>query len=355
MKKRNSRLWLIPLLAVVLIAMAIAVARASAQGAFGVTNRMVTFVTPNMFAPASVEAGRIRALFTLILVIATIIFVLVEGLLFLAVFRYRNRPPESAMQFHGNTKLELAWTAAPAVILAVLLGFTFQTMAAVKAVASDNVLHVKAIGHQWWWEFRYPAMNIITANELVVPVNTVVEVAVESNDVEHGFWVPELFGKVDAVPGYTNRVRFTPTEVRRDYFSGQCTQFCGLQHAQMRLAVVVRSPADYQGWAANQQTLPVPRDTLTGDAAAGYDLFMSQACVGCHTISGTVASGITGPNLTHLASRGFMAGAILPNTPAQLHVWIKDPQAVKPGTSMPTLGLSDDQVNLIVAYLSTLK
>jgi len=315
---------------------------------------MVTFITPNMFAPASNEATQIAALFNFILVLAAIIFVLVEGLLFFAVLRHRNRPPESAMQFHGNTKLEMAWTAAPAVILAVLLGFTFQTMAQVKAVASDNVMHVKAIGHQWWWEFRYPDLNIITANVLVVPVNTIVEVAVESIDVEHGFWVPELFGKVDAVPGYTNRVRFTPTEVR-DYFGGQCTQFCGIQHAQMRMAITVTTARDFQAWASNQQQPSAKPEALTGDAKAGQELFASQACVGCHTINGTAAAGATGPNLTHLASRGFIAGGVLANTPENLHAWIKDPQSVKVGTIMPNLGLSDEQVNVLVAYLTTLK
>jgi cytochrome c oxidase subunit 2 len=357
LKKRYSRLWLIALFLVLLIALAIPVANAVAQNGAGITCPpfcMITFITPNMFAPASNEAAQIAALFNFILVLATVIFVLVEGLLFFAVLRHRNRPPEAAVQFHGNTKLEMAWTAAPAVILAVLLGFTFQTMAQVKAVASDNVMHVKAIGHQWWWEFRYPDLNIVTANVLVVPVNTVIEVAVESNDVEHGFWVPELFGKVDAVPGYTNRVRFTPTEVR-DYYGGQCTQFCGIQHAQMRMAVTVTAGRDFQAWASNQQQPPAKPEVLTGDAKAGQELFASQPCVGCHTINGTAAVGLTGPNLTHLASRGFIAGGVLANTPENLHAWIKDPQAVKVGTTMPTLGLTDEQVNVLVAYLTTLK
>lgn len=358
MKKRTSRLWLIAVFLVLLIALAIPVANALAQNGAGLACPpfcMVTFITPNMFAPASIEAGQISALFNFILVLAAIIFVLVEAMLFFAVLRHRNRPPEAAMQFHGNTKLELAWTAAPAVILAVLLGFTFQTMAQVKAVTSENVLHVKAIGHQWWWEFRYDGLNIITANELVVPVNTVIEVAVESTDVEHGFWVPELFGKVDAVPGYTNRVRFTPTTIRDDYYGGQCTQFCGIQHAQMRLAVVVRSAAEFQAWASNQQQPPAPPEALTGDAKAGQEFFATQACIGCHTINGSAAAGLTGPNLTHLMSRGFLAGAVLPNSPENLRAWIKDPQAVKVGNTMPNLGLTDEQVNLLVAYLTTLK
>jgi cytochrome c oxidase subunit II len=361
LKKRSVRLWLAGLAAVVLGVIAILVipsSRAAAQGSLGAICPplcMVTFNTPSMFNPASIEALQIRGLFNFILVTAAVIFVLVEGLLFFAVFRFRNRPPEAAMQFHGNTKLELAWTAAPAVILAVLLGFTLQTMGEVKAVASSNVLNVKAIGHQWWWEFRYPDQNIITAEELVVPVNTNIEVAVESNDVEHGFWVPELFGKVDAVPGYTNRVKFTPITASQYYYGGQCTQFCGLEHAQMRFAVVVRTDADFKNWIAYQQQPPAAPETLTGDAADGQKLFASLPCVGCHTINGTAAAGVVGPNLTHLASRGFIAGGVLPNNADSLRAWIKDPQAVKPGNDMPTLGLSDSQVNQLVAYLGTLK
>ena len=364
MKNRYSCLWLIVSLAVVLILVAFAVARVLTQGSFPRLPCppfcMVTFVTPSIYAPASVEQVQVKHLFDFILVSAAITFVLVEGMLFFAVFRFRNRPPEAAMQFHGNTKLELAWTAAPAVILAVLLGFTLQTMGQVRAVPSANALNVKAIGHQWWWEFRYPDLNIITANELYVPVNTDIEVSIESNDVEHGFWVPELFGKVDAVPGYTNRVRFTPNQIRSDYFGGQCTQFCGLEHAQMRFAVVVRSAADFQTWAAAQQQTP---GAVTGDAAAGKAIFLQPAhgslagCITCHSIAGTTAAGVLAPNLTHIASRGFIAGGVLANTPADLTAWITNAQAVKPGNMMPDFhnDLTADQVSKIVAYLETLK
>ena len=355
---RSVRLWLLAAAAVAVGVLVIPAARAIAQNTLSAPCPpfcMVTFSTPSIFNPGSLETVEIRSLFTFILIVAGIIFVLVEGMLFFAVFRFRNRPPESALQFHGNTKLELAWTAAPAVILAVLLGFTLRTMGDVRAVASSNVLNVKAIGHQWWWEFRYPDQNIITANELVVPVNTNIEVSIESNDVEHGFWVPELFGKVDAVPGYTNRVNFTPTTASRYYYGGQCTQFCGLEHAQMRFAVVVRSPDDFKNWVAYQQAAPAAPSALTGDAAAGQKLFATLPCVGCHTINGTAAAGVVGPNLTHIGSRGFIAGGVLQNTPDSLRAWIKDPQTIKPGNLMPTLGLTDDQVNLLVAYLETLK
>jgi len=362
LKKRSSRFWLIALFCVALVALAIPLTRAvaqSGQGGVCPPDCMVSFDMPSIFQPASFETAQIDALNRFILIIAGIIFVLVEGLLFFAVFRFRGRPAESAVQVHGNTKLEIAWTAAPAVILAVLMGFTLQTMGAVTAVTSENVLHVKAIGHQWFWEFRYPDLGITTANELVVPVNTIIEVSVESVDVEHGFWVPELFGKVDAIPGHITRVRFTPDTVRGDFFGGQCTQFCGEQHAQMRFAVAVKTAADFQTWAATFQQPSAPAETLTGAAAAGRELFLAgtSQCIACHAVEGTGAAGVTGPNLTHLASRSFFAGGILANTPENLHAWITNAPGIKSGTVMPRFAdtFTPEQVADIVAYLNTLK
>jgi cytochrome c oxidase subunit 2 len=358
LKQRFSRRWLLVLFAIVLVALAVPIAAAIAQNSGPSVacppNCMVTFDTPSLFQPASGETAEIRALFTFILVAAGIVFVLVEGMLLFTVLRFRNRPPETAMQFHGNTRLEIAWTAAPGIILAVVLGFTLRTMANVRAVTSENVLHVTVIGHQWWWEFRYPELGIVTANELVVPVNTVIEVSVESVDVEHSLWAPELFGKVDAVPGYTNRVRFLPTEVRNDYYAGQCTEYCGEQHAQMRFGVVVRSEADFQAWAAHQQSEPGPVD---GAAAAGQELFLASACIGCHAVQGTTAVGAIGPNLTHLASRSFLAGGILSNTPENLRAWVHDAPGIKSGVAMPSFKdqFTDQQLDELVAYLSSLK
>ena len=361
MKQRSPRAWLIVLSTLVIGAVALVAAYVVLQsrGAFaGCPSCMVTFNTPSIYNPASGESAAIADLFTFILVVAGIIFVLVEGMLLLAVLRFRNRPPESAVQFHGNTKLEVAWTMAPAVILAVLMGFTLRTMGQVKAVTADNVMHVTAVGHQWWWEFRYPELGIVTANELIVPVNTVIEVSVESQDVVHGFWAPELFGKVDAVPGYTTRVRFTPTEAGSQYYGGQCTQFCGIQHAQMRFGVIVRTQADFQAWASNQQQEPA-LDALTGDAAAGKALFYepTSQCMACHAIQGSNAVGATGPNLTHLASRSFIAGGLLPRTTENLQAWVHDAPGLKPGIVMPSFldKFTDQQVADIVAFLNTLQ
>ncbi len=312
-----------------------------------------TLSNHSILSPASTETTQIKALYDFVIVIAAAIFVIVEGLLVFAIFRFRNRPPEAALPVHGNTKLEIAWTTAPAVILAVLLGFTLRTMGEVRAVPTGNVLKVKAIGHQWWWEFRYPGLKpeIVTANDLVVPLGTTVEVEIQSVDVEHGFWAPELFGKVDAVPGYVNRLKFTPTE-KVNYYGGQCTQFCGQQHAQMRFMVVVIDPGDFQTWAAHQQQTVAP---ATGDAVPGEKLFVTR-CGACHTINGAAAAGVIGPNLTHVATRDFIAGGILKFTPENLKLWLQDPQAIKPGAAMVLAPpLTDQEVSDLVAYLTTLK
>jgi cytochrome c oxidase subunit 2 len=314
----------------------------------------VSFRTPSILAPASTETAQTLGLFNFIMVIAAVIFVLVEGLLIFAILRYRNRRPEQALQIHGNTKLEIAWTAMPAIILAVLLGFTLRTMSEIKALPTGKVVNVTAIGHQWWWEFRYPDLQITTANEIVVPLGSAIEVSIESVDVEHGFWVPELFGKVDAVPGYVTRLKFTPTTPGT--FGGQCTQFCGTQHAQMRFSVIVVTENEFQTWATNNQQ---PAAAASGDAAAGENYLLNDAtaqCKACHTINGTAANiGVTGPNLTHLASRAFIAGGVLANTPENLKAWLRDSQAIKPGNKMVIAPLDEQTINDIVAYLLTLK
>jgi cytochrome c oxidase subunit 2 len=336
-----------------LLSLALLLAAASACAPTPSPAEPYTLFNHSILSPASTEAAQINNLYNFVIAMATAIFVVVEGLLVFAIFRYRNRPPEAALQVHGNTKLEIAWTTAPAIILAVLLGFTLQTMGEVRGVAAGNVVKVKAIGHQWWWEFRYPGVTpeVVTANNLIVPLGATVEVELQSVDVEHGFWAPELFGKVDAVPGYVNRLKFTPTEMV-NYYGGQCTQFCGEQHAQMRFQVVVISPADFQTWLAHQQRPAAP---ISEDMAATAQLFVTR-CGACHAVSGTNAGGVIGPNLTHLMTRDFMAGGVLTLTPENLKTWLKDPQAVKPGALMVlSPPLTDQEVNDLTAYLTTLK
>lgn len=319
----------------------------------------VTFAEPVSLLPASVEMDKINWLYNLIFGLAVIVFAVVEGLLFWTIFRFRNRPPETAVQTRGNTKLEIAWTIAPAVMLAVIMGYTLQVMADIRGPVSVQTLRVQAIGHQFWWEFRYPEQGVVTASEMVVPYGVPIEVEMESVDVEHGFWAPELFGKVDAIPGYTTRLRFTPNQIGKDYYGGACTQLCGTQHAQMRFAIkVVQTQAEFDEWVAAQLQPAPAADTLTGDVAAGAAAFAdaTNACVACHVIDGVpVAVGMVGPNLTHVASRQFIAGGILENTPENLVRWLKDPQGVKPGNFMKIKQLDDQTVANMAAYLSTLK
>lgn len=311
----------------------------------------VSLGVPSILAPGSPQADSIQSLFYFIMILAGMVFVIVESLLVFTVLRFRNRPPESAVQMHGNTRLEIAWTAAPAVILMVLLGFTLRTMATVRTEAAGQPLQVQVIGHQWWWEFRYPDLGIVTANELVVPMGQEVRLQIESVDVIHSFWIPELHGKQDAIPGHMTHLSFTP--MTTGVYGGQCAEFCGDQHANMRMAVVAKEPADFQAWAAAQQQPPDAEPD--GDPAKGQQAFMTGPCVACHTIDGTAAQGKIGPNLTHLMSRDFIAGGVLQNTPENLALWLQDTQKIKPGNNMVIGPLDEQTIRDLVTYLTSLK
>lgn len=320
----------------------------------------VSFEMPSILDPSSPGAAEISQLFYVIMGIATVVFVGVEGLLFYSIFRFRNRPASEAVQTHGNTKLEIAWTTVPAIILVVLLGFTLRTMASVRAPVPGDALKIKVIGHQWWWEFQYPEWGIKTANQLVVPVNRPIAVELESFDVQHGFWVPQLFGKMDALPGHLNKMNFTVAELGK--YGGQCTQLCGVQHAMMRFQIIAVSAAQFSDWALRQ----VKEADPPTDAAAVRGLaLMEKNCAACHAVNGTPAVSAVGPNLTHLWSRDFFAGGILPLTQENITRWVNNAPAIKPGTIMPDYSainkstgqprLSAQEVDDIVAYLNTLK
>ena len=343
---------LIAITFVLIVALVIVVLPTMAQSGTDCPTCPVSFNTPSILDPNSNAAIETATLFYVVLGIATFIFVLVEGLLIISVFRFRNRPASEALQIHGNTKLEIAWTAIPALILAVLLGFTLRSMANIRAPISGEAIKVKVIGHQWWWEFEYPDLKITTANQLVVPTGKRIDVELVTVDVQHGFWVPQLFGKMDAVAGHTNRLNFSVNNVGE--YGGQCTQLCGEQHAQMRFSVIALSSADFQKWAVAQQQ-PAPSPT-TDAATLGQKTFIEK-CSACHTIVGTSAVGKVGPNLTHVASRDFIAGGILKRSDDNLKLWIQNAQAIKPASKMQNFeGQLDSQtIGNIVAYLATLK
>lgn len=214
-----------------------------------------------------------------------------------------------------------------------------------------TALTINVIGHQWWWEIRYPGSDAITANEIHIPVNTRVNVVATTADVIHSFWVPQLARKIDEVPGRQNRVLLYANRPGR--YRGQCAEFCGFQHANMSLFVVAQSRGAYNVWLSHMAS-PATNPT-TPMAKAGERVFMANQCASCHMIRGTSAQGLVGPDLTHVASRRTLAAATIRNTPAELRAWISDPQGIKPGARMPNLGLSGADYNEIAAYLEELR
>ncbi len=311
---------------------------------------------PTPFAPASPNAGAIANLAKIIFGIAGVVFVVVETLLIYSAWRFSRKRDGEPTQIEGNSKFEVAWTLAPAIVLAVVFVVSLQTLTQIAylptaaSAQTATTVHVRAIGHQWFWEFDYPDLKFTTANEMHVPLGAIVSIDTEAVDVIHSFWVPQLAGKTDAIPGHINHMWFQPTQIGT--YHGQCAEFCGIEHANMRFQVVVESAEQFQTWVKGQQA---PVATMTGDAVKGEQIFLQGACVGCHTVNGTKAIGKVGPNLTHLASRKNFAGAILENTPQNLALWLQDPQKMKPGTLMPRLNLSQADINALVAYLTSLK
>jgi cytochrome c oxidase subunit 2 len=291
-------------------------------------------------------------LFFLIIVMGVVIGVIVEAVLIWAAIRYRRRPGDTLPpQIHGNTIIEILWTTGPVVVVGYILFVTLPVIFESQAPAPAGSLNVDVIGHQFWWEFQYVDANVVTANELHLPVGRTANLILKSDDVIHSFWVPALGGKRDAFPGHTNYIWMTPNSTGE--FPGQCYQLCGYSHGNMRERAIIQSPSDFQAWLTAQQSPPAAPPA--GPATAGAQVFQTRGCAGCHTIMGTPAAGKVGPNLTHVASRGTLAGSIFENTPQNMRAWLKDPPAIKPGSIMPNLNLTDDELGNLVAYLQSLK
>jgi len=398
----------------------------------------------------------IKSLWDTLFFWGTFVFILVEGILLYTVFRFRRRSDADEPQHvHGNTALEIGWTIAPAVILTFIAIPTVRTIFRTQARAVPNALQVEVVGHQWWWEFRYPqfttrtptgrADTLVTANDLYLPIGRTVNFTLRTKDVLHSFWIPQLGGKRDLISNHTNYLWFTPdTSLRTTVFNGSCNEYCGASHANMRFRTFVVTPTEFDGWVQHQLSpaafaaappaspAPAPADTtrtaapptrpasatpapvpvtpavavvpqptgytfpmeslpdyaspdtptpaglsfpdnITGDAQRGAEQFARSACIGCHTVRGTVAASPIGPNLTHIATRSTIAAGIYPNDARHLRLWIKNARVMKPGVAMPTLGLgqrdpitgatvsqslgglSDQQIADIVAYLQALR
>jgi cytochrome c oxidase subunit 2 len=321
----------------------------------------------SIFDPASPNARSIVDLAVLAFVVTGLIFLVVEGILFYSIWRFRQAPGDHTgepPQVYGSMPIEVAWTAAPTMVVFFLVLVTTRTLWEIETQPpapqpGDNALFVTVIGRQWWWEYVYESYNgralgFVTANELHMPVSDSgtprrVYLTLKSADVCHSYWVPRLGGKVDLIPGRTNSMMLETQEA--GLHLGQCAEYCGAQHAKMLLRVVVELPAEFERWIENQSQ-PAVEDAAVRE---GKTAFVSQSCINCHQVRGTPAVGNYAPDLTHLMSRKTLAAGILDNTPENLAAWVRDPQAIKPGCLMPAFGLDDRQQNLIVEYLLTLR
>jgi cytochrome c oxidase subunit II len=312
----------------------------------------------NMFDPRATPADSTFNVSMLMLAICAAIFVVVGGLLAFTVVRFRRRGMDDTRepaQVYGSNRIEVAWTVIPILIVLVLSMATARAVVEVqnRRVPADD-LKVTVVGHQWWWEFRYPELGIVTANELHVPLSTAgrpahTSLRLESADVAHSFWVPQLAGKTDLIPGITNNMWIDPRQ--EGIFLGNCAEYCGMQHANMLIRVVVEPRSAFDKWAAAQRLNAVSDPQLASARAA----FLSLSCINCHAVSGTPATGTFGPDLSHLMSRATLGSGMIPNTPENLRAWIKDPQAIKRGNLMPNMQLNARELDEVVTYLSSLK
>lgn len=303
---------------------------------------------PNVFDPATASAESIRLLFILVLAICGGILAIVWGVLAWCLVRYRRSGTQEPPQVYGSHPIEIAWTAFPSLIVLVLVLITVRCLNEVHAVPSSEEgepIAVRVVGHQWWWEYAYDGFT--TANELHLPAGRPVMLQLESVDVCHSFWVPRLAGKMDLIPGRRNLLRFR-CDIPGVYL-GQCAEFCGTQHANMLLRVIVEPADEFDAWRASQRQRDVAGDH------PGAKVFARLACVRCHAIRGTSADGLFGPDLTHLMSRTTLGAGVMVNNRENLRRWIRDPQPDKPGCLMPGFDLGRAEMDALVGYLERLR
>jgi cytochrome c oxidase subunit 2 len=310
--------------------------------------------------------------------------VLVEGVLVYAIFRFRGKPGDAEPhQTHGNTTVEIIWTVIPALILAAIAVPTVKAIFQTNETPPKDALTVEVVGHQWWWEFRYPQYNVTTANELHIPMGRTVSLRMGSADVVHSFWVPQFAAKRDVFANRETRMWFK-AEAEGDY-PGECAEFCGIQHARMGYRIRAQKPEEFRAWVAHMQTLgpkpapetkppaapkPAPgarsdREVRTASQGAtaqdasqspqyatGEKLFQGKGCVACHSLQAVNApKGMVGPNLANVGARSYIAAGTLKNTDENMARWIRDPQAIKKGVLMPNLGVTPTEAQALVAFL----
>ena len=286
----------------------------------------------NIFKPLATPAQSVYNLSLLVLAITGLIFVVVASLIVYAMWKFRRKASDGLQepaQVYGSNQIEVAWTVIPLLIVFILIGVTARVLAGVEdAKAPAKAIQATVIGHQWWWEIQYPALGIVTANELHVPVadgQNATYLRLESRDVIHSFWVPQLSGKTDLIPNHANNMWIDPREP--GVYLGNCAEYCGTQHANMLLRVIVHPKGEFEQWVAAQQQ----GASQNAQASEGRVAFESLSCVNCHMIKGTASVGKFGPDLTHLMNRQTIGAGVVENTPKNLRAWIDDPQDMKEG------------------------
>jgi len=313
---------------------------------------------PNIFKPQSTPAHSIFQLSLFVLAICAVIFVIVFSLLAYSVIKFRRRANDDGREpppIYGSNQIELAWTVIPVLIVLVLFLATARVIHGIQqAKPPAEAIEVIAVGHQFWWEFRYPGLGVVTANELHVPASdpahpTPTFITLLSADTDHSFWVPRLAGKTDLIPNRENHMWMDPNEP--GIYVGQCAQYCGTQHAKMLLRVYVDPPDKFRQWIEEQSK----RAQVSESAKEGRRIFETTACINCHAVSGTVADGRFGPDLTHLMSRDTIASGAATNTHENLRLWIHNPETIKPGALMPAMNLKQQDLDAVTAYLETLR
>ena len=314
----------------------------------------------NIFAPAGTPANSIFSLSMLVLGITTTIFLVVAGILVYVLIRYRSRGSgqdgeQEPPQIYGSNQIELSWTVIPILIVVLLFLATTRVIYTTEhAKRPANALDVTVIGHQFWWEYHYPQLGVVTANELHVPVSDhehplPTYLTMSSADTDHSYWVPRLAGKMDVIPNKVNTMWIDPET--KGLYLGQCAQYCGVQHAKMLIRVYADTPEEFAAWVAHQQQ-PAVQDPAV---AEGREIFMHNACISCHTVRGTVATGRFGPDLTHVGGRDTIASGSLPNNAINLRLFVDNPANLKPGALMPPMHLNSHDIDAVTAYLTTLK
>jgi len=328
-------------------------------GKAGLIQSAIAVAPTNIFAPDGTPAHAIFGLSMLVLGIVIAIFLVVSGLLLFALIRYRHRPgaesTQEPAQIYGSNQIELSWTVIPVLIVVILFLATARVIFSTEqATKPGDAMDVNVIGHQFWWEYRYPKLGIVTANELHIPVSdprhpTPAYLTMTSADTDHSFWVPRLAGKTDLIPNKVNVMWMDPQTP--GLYLGQCAQYCGTQHAKMLIRVYADTPAEFAAWAAHQR-MPAVQDPAV---ASGRAVFEHNACISCHTVAGTAATGRFGPDLTHVASRDTIASGAVPNTPQNIRLFVDNPAHFKPGVLMPQMHLNNHDLDLVTAYLNSLK